>query len=59
MTKQVEHNEENIEKLAEYVLGGLDLETVMGMAKEILEHNYSNDPELFKQEWAELMDDAA
>lgn len=53
-----EHNDENIEKLAEFVLGGIDLETLMGMAKETLEQNYRNDPELFQKEWKELIENS-
>lgn len=52
-----DHTQENIEKLTEYVLGGMDLDTIMGMAKDTIESNYRNDPEMFRQEWAELMDD--
>jgi hypothetical protein len=53
----VEHNEENIEKLAQFVVDGFDLDTLMGIAKDNIEYNYRNNPKLFQREWDELMVD--
>ena len=46
-----EHNDANIEKLAQSIVDDMDIDTLMGAVKDNLEHAYRVDPELFENEW--------
>ncbi len=47
----IQNNEANREKLATYLVDGLDLDTLVGFAIEALQDIYAGCPESFRTDW--------